>query len=405
MKLIYVTTTFPYSWGQEEFLAPEIRELLVRGHALKIVPRSIRGRVNAEYEEFLPTSVITGLLSLPVLGIALAQSLLHPLRSLRALLALAGGASLMNLGKNLAIFPKALWLGYCARKWRVDHIHAQWAGTNASIAHGASIVSDIPWSFTAHRGDIVENNQFSTKLGSASFVRFISESGCSLAQIITKSRLPQHCRVVHMGIRIPDEPTSPRCIRSTPTIACPANLRRVKGHTYLLRALSSLGEKGINFRLLIIGRGELEEELREEATSLGIASQTSFMGYIDQPELFRMYQEGEIDLIVLPSVDLGSGEHEGIPVTLIEAMAFGIPVISTATGGIPELLSDGSGVMVPDKCPQALAEAIERVLGDQSLSVRLGLQGRTKVVAEFAIGRVVDRLADYLEQASAGRPA
>ena len=73
-----------------------------------------------------------------------------------------------------------------------------------------------------------------------------------------------------------------------------------------------------------------------------------------------MYREGRVGMVVLPSVDLGNNLHEGIPVALIEAMSYNIPVVGTHTGGIPELLEGGAGLIVPDKDPAALADAIER---------------------------------------------
>jgi len=106
----------------------------------------------------------------------------------------------------------------------------------------------------------------------------------------------------------------------------------------------------------------------------------------------RIYEKGEVDVVVLPSTDLGDGVHEGIPVSLMEAMSYGIPVISTTTGGIPELLGSEAGLLVPERDPLALAEAIEHLARDPSLCRRLGESGRRKVREEFSVEKVVDEL-------------
>ena len=90
-------------------------------------------------------------------------------------------------------------------------------------------------------------------------------------------------------------------------------------------------------------------------------------------------------MVILPSITTDKGEHEGIPVTLMEAMAYGIPVISTKTGGIPELIGDGSGIMVEEKNAKAIADAIERLMLDRNFYHILSLKGREKILKEFSI--------------------
>ena len=103
-----------------------------------------------------------------------------------------------------------------------------------------------------------------------------------------------------------------------------------------------------------------------------------------------------VDCTILPSIDLGAGEHEGIPVALIEAMGYGIPVISTSTGGIPELLSDGAGILVPHKDPVALADAIKSLLNDARLGKQLSYAGYKRVIDEFSIEPIVRKLVDCI---------
>ena len=101
-------------------------------------------------------------------------------------------------------------------------------------------------------------------------------------------------------------------------------------------------------------------------------------------------------MVVLPSVDLGHNLHEGIPVALIEAMSYGIPVIGTRTGGIPELLEGGAGLIVPDKDPAALADAIERYVRDPAFAAEVAGKGRQRVCESFNVVTVVSRLLERI---------
>jgi glycosyltransferase involved in cell wall biosynthesis len=149
-------------------------------------------------------------------------------------------------------------------------------------------------------------------------------------------------------------------------------------------------------RLDVAGEGHLESRLKGLARGLAIDDRVRFLGQVPHERLLAMLQERRVTLVVLPSVDLGDGLHEGIPVALIEAMSQGIPVISTPTGGIPELLRDGAGIMVPAKDPLALADAIERVINDAELQKRLSLAGRKRVEEEFSVEAVIDKFIEYI---------
>ena len=106
-------------------------------------------------------------------------------------------------------------------------------------------------------------------------------------------------------------------------------------------------------------------------------------GAIPHEKLMEMYKGGKVDLVVLPSIVTPQGEHEGIPVALMEAMAYGIPVISTNTGGIPELLSAGAGTIVEGKTPEQLVKAIGSLLEDADLRRKIGVAGYQRVKEEF----------------------
>jgi glycosyltransferase involved in cell wall biosynthesis len=149
----------------------------------------------------------------------------------------------------------------------------------------------------------------------------------------------------------------------------------------------------------VAGEGNLKSQLQELTKTLAIDDRVKFLGQVPHEQLLARLQKRPPAIVVLPSVDLGDGVHEGIPVALVEAMSQGIPAISTSTGGIPELLRGGAGLIVPPKDSQALADAIEQVLGDAQLQKRLAEAGRRRVQEEFAIEAVTDKFIEYVENA------
>ena len=117
-------------------------------------------------------------------------------------------------------------------------------------------------------------------------------------------------------------------------------------------------------------------------------------------ELLDRLAAGTWCAAVLASVVTPSGEHEGIPVSLLEAMSVGVPAIGTETGGIPALLADGAGLLVPERDAAALADALERVLTDAGLRTELGAAGRRRVEERFDVDVVAGELERRFEGAA-----
>lgn len=396
MKIIYVTSSLPYGPG-EPFIIPEIMELMRRGHKVMIVPMYPRGGiVHTEGASLLRCTLSRPLLTWDIVCSALVQALSSPRATMDALGSLCREGRPRVRLKNIAVFPKGLWLAKVALTWNADHIHAHWASTTATMALIASMMSGIPWSFTAHRWDIVDDNLLGTKIASAAFIRFISQKSMDMARTRAQCLTKKAC-VIHVGVSLPASGViSMRSLSSLLDrpfrVLCPGSLIPVKGHRYLIQAMAYLRDKGVSIEILLAGDGELRKALREQARSLGVTRELRFLGQLPHADLMRIYEKGEVDVVVLPSIDLGGGVHEGIPVSLMEAMSYGIPVISTTTGGIPELLGGGAGLLVPERDPLALAEAIEQLAGDPLLRRRLGESGRRKVREEFSVEKVVDEL-------------
>jgi len=387
MKLIYITSSLPYG-PVEAFLIPEVQGIRAKGHEVAVVPLYPRGGfVHKEAKSFFDPRFCKPLISWEILWIAIRVFLRAPLRSLKALRLLLT-PNPKHLTKNLIAYPKGLWLGEVARKWGADHIHAHWAATTASMAMVASEVSGIPWSLTAHRWDVVENNLLKRKAFHARFFRCISQKTLEMAaeRGVPRDRL----LVLHLGVKLPKDTAPERPNDSKKfVVLCPAALIPVKGHKYLIEAMRFLPSE---VNLWLAGEGKLRPVLEKQVRKLGLEKRVSFLGYMPHEELLQFYQQGRVNAVVLPSVDLGDGLNEGIPVALMEAMAFGIPVASTQTGGIPELLGGGAGVLVPPKDSGALAKAIRRLYEDQNFAQQIGIAGQKRVQEEFAVEWIVKRL-------------
>lgn len=382
MKIVYVTANLPYG-TDEAFLVPEISALKALGHEVLIVPRSPRGDA-IHGEHLIESSASERLISGKILRSASRVSI-----SKWRVMAdrIWSSRSTSVAAKNLAILPKAAWLAEVASCWHADHIHCHWAGTTATMAMAASEWSGIPWSFTLHRWDIVENNLLVEKSRSASLVRFISEDGLSMARERGVSA-SDHVRVIHMGVEMPSVRPTPRgqvCL-------CPARLVEVKGHHYLLEAWKKVRDLGAPARLWLAGDGPLRSALEAQATQLDIRDSVRFLGTVSHSALLEMYKSGVIALTVLPSVDLGNGGHEGIPVALMEAMSYGVPVIGTRAGGTTELIRNGTGLVVEPANVAELVTAIQSTLDHPKNAQRLGDRGRCHVEKEFNVTNTTAQL-------------
>jgi glycosyltransferase involved in cell wall biosynthesis len=294
---------------------------------------------------------------------------------------------------NAIATAQGIWVARLAHGWGAEHIHAHWAHLTATMAMAASAVSDIPWSFTAHRYDVVLNNLLADKLRSARFGRFIAREMLDIARSLVGPDAIARATVMHIGVPLPPAPAGESPMRALPVVLCPGRLVPVKGHRYLLDAAAGLSARGIAFELWLAGDGPERHAIAQRITALGLASRVRMLGLVPHAKLLRLYAERQVDCVVLPSLDLGDGVHEGISVALIEAMAHGVPVISTETGGLTELLDGGAGMLVPPADDGALTDALARILASPRLRADLGQAGRRRIEQEFDVTAIAGELA------------
>lgn len=385
-RLLYVASSFPY--GQNDtFFAPEVRELVRQGMDVLAVPLRPRGALTTPDAESLTAR--KPLLDGEIARAAVAQLVRSPIPTLAAFLLLFRSPAPNVLLRNLVAFPKALWLARLARAWRADHIHAHWAGPPSTAAMIASRLSGVPWSFTAHLADIQARNLLYEKCSSALVVRFIAHSMQDLMRECAPGADESAWIVLRLGIELPPVRTSLPA-NDPPVVLFAARFDPEKRHATLIDAVATLVSEGENLELWLAGSGRLLPAARQQAADLGIERVVRFLGYVPNAEILEWLQAGRVDAVALPS------DWEGIPVSLIEALAHGVPAAASEVGGVAELLGDGCGLLVPEGDRAALADAIRRLLRSPQLREDVSRAGRERVEREFAVDRVVTELRTLL---------
>ena len=159
-----------------------------------------------------------------------------------------------------------------------------------------------------------------------------------------------------------------------------------KGLDDLIAAAQILRRRGRSFRVEIIGTGPLKPALEAQVQRLGLQDRVTFLGAQPQEAVRPAYRRAT--LVALPCVVSADGDRDGIPNVLLEAMASGVPVVSTSVVGIPEWIQSGrNGLLVDPRNPAMLADALDLLLADADLRDRLAQAARRTIEASFAIER------------------
>lgn len=385
VRVVIVTSSLP-AGPVEGFVIPEILELRRQGHEVLVMPMWPKGKIlHDDARPLEDASVLLPPLTLGIFVYSIGIFLCAPRKSLRLLRLLFNSRSPDILGKNLLIYPKGLLLGHIAKKWSAEHVHAYWAGATSTMALIAATYAEIPWSLTAYRWDIAENNLLRTKAETASFLRVCDRNGAAeMTELAGKEAV-----VIHSGVNLPA--LAPERIPGPFRLLMPANLIEKKGHVYLLEALARLKAEGLPIVCTLAGDGELKAEISAMAADLALDGALEFAGFVPHATLLEKMSQGAWDAVVLPSIETATGEKEGIPISLIEAMAAGLPIVSTPTGGIPELV-EGAGLLVPQRDSEALAAALRCLATDPGLQQDLRAKGIARARAEYGLEPIITEL-------------
>jgi len=272
----------------------------------------------------------------------------------------------------------ALRLARIATELRLDHIHVHSCGRAALIALLAHRMTGVPYSLTLH-GPLQDYGAGQrAKWREAAFATVITCKLIDEVQTSLADGLPDRLLLQPMGV------DTERLTRSTPyrpydgngpfRIFCVGRLNRVKGHQDLLAAVRQLVDRGVEVALEIAGEDDdgghgFHRELQTELDRLRLGPHARLLGAISSDEVHRKLLEAH--------VFAAASWHEPLGVVYMEAMSSGVPVIGTAAGGVPELITEGeNGLLVPPKTPEALANALDRLRLDPGLATGLATRGR-----------------------------
>jgi glycosyltransferase involved in cell wall biosynthesis len=292
---------------------------------------------------------------------------------------------------------QAVYIGLRLQRMGITHIHAHFAGMAARTAFWIQKFFGISFTFTAHANDVFAPRDFEIGLDKLVDVARVVVTETDYSKKFLQKRFPDRADRIHRlynGLNIAAfrradfSPVSPM-------IVAVGRLIDKKGFADLIQACRFLAERGTSFRCQIIGEGPLEEKLRQQIENLNLRDLVELPGPKPQPEIRKYLAAGTV--FVLPSVIDPEGGMDNLPTVIMEAMATGVPVVSTVTGGIPEMVIDNeTGFLVRAGDASALADAIEKVVVDPSLARHLGEKGHERACELFSIEKNIRELLGLL---------
>jgi colanic acid/amylovoran biosynthesis glycosyltransferase len=317
----------------------------------------------------------------------------HPVRSARVALRARtwrrGGDRVTRLA-SVALVARRVAVN------RDRHLHAHFALTAALDAMRLHLLLGVPYSVTAHAHDIyAEPANLAEKFERAAFSTTVCDYNVRHLRELLSPGAAARLHVVAMGV------DGERFKRGAPlpggrTVVGVGRLVEQKGFADLIDAVGDLEAVAPVERLMLVGDGPLREELAARAADRGLEGKVEFLGSREPDELPAILEGG--DLLAMPSVVAADGTRDGIPVVVREAMAMELMTVGTSEVGLPEVIHDDWGKLVPARDPAALAEAI-RALLDLPLERRaqMGADARSFVLAQADPDREARKLADLVE--------
>jgi colanic acid/amylovoran biosynthesis glycosyltransferase len=296
---------------------------------------------------------------------------------------------------------EALWLARVLRAAGVTHVHAHFAGMAARTAYWLKRFAGVKFSFTAHANDVFVDEPKARLPELFREAEFVATETDFSVQFI-QEKFPQHAAKIHRVYNGIDAQrfAAERKPGVPPLIVSVGRYIEKKGFLDLIDACGALRE--LPFRCLLIGQGPMEEEMRARIARLDLDGRVEVAGTRNESEIAMILSEASI--FVLACVKAGDGGSDNLPTVIMEAMAAGVPVVSTSTAGVPEMVVDGeTGLLVEQKSPDALARAIRFFLENPADAERMGGVARSRCLERFDIHRTTETLRRLLSDHGAFR--
>lgn len=310
-----------------------------------------------------------------------AGKLLHDIRSIKLISS--------DSVKLIFQFFAGSVLAYELRKKEVQHLHVHFAHVPTQIGMYAAGLSGIPFTFTAHANDIFERGLLLKEKADRS-KQVITISEYNKRFLVSKGISPEKICIVRCGIKA-NIKNSTKKSKKVPVIGSIGRLVEKKGMDVLIAACVLLKNDGIRFKLEIAGDGPLLQPLAALAEKLNISERVDFIGPLRHDRVFDWLKS--LSVFALACKRDKNGDADGIPVVLMEAMAYDIPVLSTSITGVPELVEhEKTGLLSPPENAELLYKNLKRILSDKKLRNKLVARARKRVEEEFSQDINIERI-------------
>lgn len=386
MAILYITSHFPF--GKSEVWAiNEFNSICTHKKELIIFPKTGKGEIiNEDAIKFKPNVIDLPFMNFSIFFCFSKWCIFRMPTIFRLMYEISNQSnSISDFFKGIVLLPKTIKLTEILAKKQVEHIHSFSLTSSAIVASLLSYITKIPWSYTLHTSEIVNVNYkksifyYSSR---ALFCRTISERTKQDLIEFIGPKLSQKVFKIHLGVDISKVIKFERRLNEIIQIATPAELASRKGHVYALEACRDLIRKGfVNFKWFFYGSGPLKLELEKKINEYNLTQHCFLIGNIDHKHLLGYYNQDKIDIVVLSSVS--TEVPEGIPVSLMEAMSYAIPVIATNCGGTNELVDGETGILIDEHDYIAISNSIIRLITDEDLRKTISKNGVEKVSRDF----------------------
>jgi colanic acid/amylovoran biosynthesis glycosyltransferase len=396
-EIAYLFTTFPKA--TEMFLQREIAALRARGIRLRIHSLWGGGGVfrGIEVESFNKWRLIELLWLIPY----------ETWRKPDIMRQLLGGLSNRRPPSWINFWENMLGAGFAcvyARSFRRNPpslVHAAWSGAPATAAWLLWRMNGQRFTAGAHAYDVFEHGGdwwLREKLDAAVFVHTSTE--LARGELIGRGVRADKVVCIRSGLERLPAPKTLHASRDPLHILCVARLVEKKGLDRQLRIYGALKAAGVGFRARIVGDGPLRPRLEKLAGHLGLADRVTFTGQVPSHEVWEHLDWA--DVLLHTGVVAPSGDRDGLPNVIAEAMAAGVPVVTSPTAGTTEAVTDGvTGVVLAVDRPEEWVSALRRIATDDAFCESLRRPAREWVEANFDVRANTDRLLRRLEAAAA----
>jgi glycosyltransferase involved in cell wall biosynthesis len=401
-KIAYIMSRFPHL--PETFILREMNAMAEGGWPISLYPLILQDQevIHSEASSWVTVAKDLPFLSWNVLAANGRYLKQNPVR----FLSIWGQTLKENLQspnfflRALALLPKAAYAAQLMQQEGIKHIHAHYATHPALVAWIIHRLTDIPYSMTVHAHDIfVRTAMLKTKIQAATFVAAISEFNRDYLEDLVGDWVRDKIYIVHCGILPEKYLRSSNSLESGKPIEIIniGSLQPYKGQQYLIEACAYLRDWNIPFQCRIIGEGEERHNLEQLIVTHHLETQVKLLGAKTEEEVAALLPAAHC--YIQPSIITPSGKMEGIPVSIMEALACELPVIATELSGIPELVKPNeSGYLVPPADALTLASTIAQVHQNYEAAKQMAVNGRRLVLQDFELKNNACRLSELVER-------